>query len=367
MGGAGAGCAAGPVDGGGADRHADVCGSVAGRVRFAVQHRGVHHWGLRHVGVRRSPSTVAGVTAGLADDAQGLAAQLVAAERTIRDPAASPGAVAEAGRRQQLAYRRFGAHPDWEPVVTARRSRPSCEPRSTSNLAATTIRRRLAEQAAAAAITAPSTDPTVVASTDPQPSEPAPPVTAPTLPAWTIRAPKPAAELLGYYREAEAATGVPWPYLAAINLMETRMGRIVGVSTAGAEGPMQFLPTTWAACCQGDVWNDHDAIMGAATYLAMSGAPGDMAAALWQYNPNEVYVEMVTRYAAVMAADERAYLGYHAWEVFYGTAAGDVRLPEGYIAAEPDRRRRLPRRQSPGPGLNATAPARATRPRVSPP
>ena len=60
-----------------------------------------------------------------------------------------------------------------------------------------------------------------------------------------------------------------------------------------------------------------------------------MAAAVWRYNPNEVYLEMVTRYAEVMAADERAYLGYHAWEVFYGSAAGDVRLPEGYTAAAP--------------------------------
>jgi len=54
---------------------------------------------------------------------------------------------------------------------------------------------------------------------------------------------------------------------------------------------------------------------------------------------------MVTRYAEVMAADERAYLGYHAWEVFYGTPAGDVRLPEGYTAARARRRRRLLGRQ----------------------
>jgi hypothetical protein len=98
---------------------------------------------------------------------------------------------------------------------------------------------------------------------------------------------------------------------------------------------MQFLPTTWAACCQGDVWDDRDAIHGAAIYLASNGAPDDMAAAVWRYNPNEVYLEMVTRYAEVMAADERAYAGYHAWEVFYGSGAGDVRLPEGYTAAEP--------------------------------
>jgi hypothetical protein len=253
-------------------------------------------------------------------DSRTLAAELVAAERTIRDPAAAPDAVAAAGRVQQRAYRRLDANSQWEAEVAA--SVPS-ELRTAfdANLAAATIGRRVAAQTAAAP-TAP-TAPTV-------------PITrSSTLPAWTIRAPKPAAELLAYYREADAAIGVPWNFLAAINLIETRMGRIVGVSSAGAEGPMQFLPTTWAACCQGDVWDDHDAIHGAAVYLASNGAPGDMAAAVWRYNPNEVYLEMVTRYAEVMAADERAYAGYHAWEVFYGTTAGDVRLPEGYTATEP--------------------------------
>jgi len=246
-----------------------------------------------------------------------LAAELIAAERTIRDPSASPDAIAAAGRVQQRAYRRLTTNPSWESAVTM--AVPAdLRPAFDANLSASTIGRRLAEQAAAT-----TTAPTV------------PTTRSPSLPAWTIRAPKPAAELLGYYREAEAALGVPWYYLAAINFIETLMGRIVGVSSAGAEGPMQFLPTTWSACCQGDVWDDHDAIIGAATYLARSGAPGDMTAAVWEYNPNEVYLEMVTRYAEVMAADERAYFGYHAWEVFYSSVAGDVRLPVGYAAAEP--------------------------------
>jgi hypothetical protein len=258
-----------------------------------------------------------------AGDSRTLAASIVAAERTIRDPNASPDAVAAAGRVQQRAYRRLGANPTWEADVTA--AVPAAlRPAYDANLAAATIARRLAEQAAAT-----STVP-------PEPTVPAVPTTrSPSLPAWTIRAPKSTDELLGDYHEAEAATGVPWYYLAAINFVETRMGRIVGVSSAGAEGPMQFLPDTWAACCHGDVWDDHDAFSGAASYLASNGAPGDMAAAVWRYNPNEVYLEMVTQYASVMAADELAYRGYHAWEVFYGSAAGDVRLPEGYTAAEP--------------------------------
>ena len=54
-----------------------------------------------------------------------------------------------------------------------------------------------------------------------------------------------------------------------------------------------------------------------------------------QYGPTEGLDGTKACIAEVMAADERAYLGYHAWEVFYGSAAGDVRLPEGYTAAAP--------------------------------
>jgi len=57
--------------------------------------------------------------------------------------------------------------------------------------------------------------------------------------------PTAAAQLLADYHEAEATTGVSWAYLAAINFIETRFGRDVGTSTAGAQEPMQFEPATW--------------------------------------------------------------------------------------------------------------------------
>src|SRR4029077_9321417 len=80
-----------------------------------------------------------------------------------------------------------------------------------------------------------------------------------SLPDWTILMPPEPAVLLGYYREAEARFGVPWQYLAAIHLVETRMGRIHGNSTAGAQGPMQFIASTWAAYGGGgDVNDNHD-------------------------------------------------------------------------------------------------------------
>jgi len=240
---------------------------------------------------------------------EGLAAELSTIEAGIRDPGVSAAALADLGRRQQLAYRAVNRHPEWhtellelvEPVVL------------------TPLRFHLAARQAS-----------VDHAAGRPPSEP-----ATMLPAWTIVAPLPAGELLGYYREAEAATGVPWQYLAAIHFQETRMGRVVGVSTAGAVGPMQFLPSTWAECCTGDPTVARDAIMGAATYLVLRGAPADMAAALNGYNPNAGYVGAVTSFAQNMMADESAYLGYHGWQVFFGTSEGTVRLPVGYTATEP--------------------------------
>ena len=57
------------------------------------------------------------------------------------------------------------------------------------------------------------------------------------LPAWTVVEPLPADELLAHYRDAEAATGIGWYWLAAIHLQETRMGRIIGTSLGRCRRP----------------------------------------------------------------------------------------------------------------------------------
>jgi membrane-bound lytic murein transglycosylase B len=251
-------------------------------------------------------TTVPGVSAVLADTPEGLAAQLAKAEHTIRDPAADAKAVDDAGRMQQLVYRRVNAHRDW---IDAIRAALPDDVRAAFDLNV---------QARAPIPGAPVGQP--------------PPA---TIPAWTIHDPKSVDDLLGYYHEAEQATGVPWYYLAAINLAETAMGRIDGVSSAGARGPMQFLPSTWASCCKGDITDDHDAIMGAAAYLAQSGAPARMNDAILQYSPSRAYLQAVTSYAEVMRLDERAYRGYHAWQVFVATSVGSIRLPVGFTATEP--------------------------------
>jgi membrane-bound lytic murein transglycosylase B len=135
---------------------------------------------------------------------------------------------------------------------------------------------------------------------------------------------------MAYYKEAEAQFGVPWYYLAGIHLVETRMGRIRGLSSAGAQGPMQFMPATWAAYGTGDVNDDHDAILGAARYLKANGAPGDMQRAVYAYNHSLGYVGAILAYAEAMRLDPTAYRGYHGWQVYYTTQDGTYLLKPGW-------------------------------------
>ena len=202
-----------------------------------------------------------------------------------------------------MAYRAIGRHPEWDAVI-----RPKIPPELLGfydhNVEA---RRQLAAMA----------------------------IPRDTLPAWQIEPPAPPDELLGYYHEAEAATGVGWNYLAAINFIETRFGSIHGVSTAGAEGPMQFLPSTFAAYGDGgDVRNPRDAIMAAGRYLAANGFAGDPDHAIFQYNNASQYVAAVNQYAAALAADPAAFGDYYRWDVYYFSTAGDILLPIGFDESE---------------------------------
>ncbi len=60
-----------------------------------------------------------------------------------------------------------------------------------------------------------------------------------------------------------------------------------------------------------------------------------MASALYQYNPNDGYVAVVTAYAESLRDEPELYPGYHAFQVFFGTSAGTVRLPVGYSETTP--------------------------------
>ena len=156
-----------------------------------------------------------------------------------------------------------------------------------------------------------------------------------SLPHWTIVQPPAPNTLLGYFKAAQSRFGVPWEYLAAIEFIETRFGRVAGLSSAGAQGPMQFLPATWARYGNGDIHNPDDAIHAAARYLVANGAPGEMAAALYHYNPSSDYVSAVRDYAGRMRADPRAYYGYYYWQVIYAHPGDPLVLPVGYPKVPP--------------------------------
>jgi hypothetical protein len=152
-------------------------------------------------------------------------------------------------------------------------------------------------------------------------------ITPPTPGRYRTGPPEPAARLLRHYRAAQRRFGVPWPVLAAVNFVESGFGRMRNSSAAGAQGPMQFIPSTWEAYGMGgDVNDPRDAIMGAANYLRASGAPGDLPAALYSYNPSSLYVRAVLAYAGRIRRDRSAFLSYYAWQVFVRTPGGTRRI-----------------------------------------
>jgi hypothetical protein len=242
------------------------------------------------------------------DDPARLAEILVAAEAAIRDPANAPEDLDAAGHWQQVVYRRLGHEPEFVAPVLAAVPEP-LRPAVEANVFAGAR---------------------LFAMHSPDATSADEPVEIRELPGWRIVAPPPADELRAHYAEAEAATGVHWTYLAAVNLVETRMGRIRGTSVAGAQGPMQFMPGTWGDWGEGDI-NDHrDAIMAAGRYLAWGGMPDDVDGAIFRYNRDVRYVDAVRTYAEQMQADERAFYGYYHWQVYYFTGAENVWLPAGY-------------------------------------
>jgi hypothetical protein len=125
-------------------------------------------------------------------------------------------------------------------------------------------------------------------------------------------------ELLSVYRAAALEScEMPWEVLAAVGKIESDHGRSTmpgvssGTNSAGAAGPMQFMPGTWAAySVDGDdppdgiknIYSPKDAIWSAANYLCANGA-GDgtedrLRNALWHYNHSDVYVQDVLDLAA---------------------------------------------------------------------
>jgi Transglycosylase SLT domain len=245
-----------------------------------------------------TPSPSPSPTPKVVIDAAYLAGELGVVEDAIRMADTAGDQYASLADRQQRAYQLLAAHTDWLAAVLNAVS-PAARSAIQDNLGA-------AQQ---------------IDSLNGSRS---------SLPHWQIIAPPAPEVLLAFYREAQQAYGIQWQYLAAINLIETNMGRIRGLSSAGAQGPMQFMPATWASYGHGDVNNPRDAIMAAGRYLKAHGAPQNMSRAIYAYNPSNLYVRAVQLYAQQMFANERAFLGYYSWQVYVQTTGGAVLLSEGF-------------------------------------
>jgi peptidoglycan hydrolase CwlO-like protein len=108
--------------------------------------------------------------------------------------------------------------------------------------------------------------------------------------------------------------GPDWYILAAVGKVESNHGESMGPSSAGAMGPMQFMPSTWETSgVDGDgdgvanVMDPEDAIPAAASYLKDGGAPQDWYRALYSYNHADWYVKKVLAVAEAyrrLARDE---------------------------------------------------------------
>ncbi len=114
-----------------------------------------------------------------------------------------------------------------------------------------------------------------------------------------------------YQQAATVCPGLDWSILAAVGKIESNHGRstLPGVADgtanyAGAEGPMQFLQSTFDSVVARhplppggksppSPWDKHDAIYAAAYYLCDSGAQQDIRKAVFAYNHADWYVDEV--------------------------------------------------------------------------
>jgi membrane-bound lytic murein transglycosylase B len=218
--------------------------------------------------------------------------------------------------------------PTSAPPRTSGRSTPERPSVRTSRRPAADRSARSGEQSAAGAqsnaagATAPSTSAQTRASA-------APP--SPANPSYSLALPGPASIgvpnffidsfqippfLLPIYEAAGIQYDVPWQALAAINQIETDYGRNLSVSSAGAVGWMQFLPSTWkrwavdaTGAGYADPYNPVDAIFTAARYLQAAGAATNLPRAIFAYNHANWYVQSVLLRAKLIGGTPTGVIG----------------------------------------------------------
>jgi hypothetical protein len=138
-------------------------------------------------------------------------------------------------------------------------------------------------------------------------------VTASQSPVATIVPAGAPANYLNLFKASAAkyCAGMSWTVLAAIGQIESGDGANNGPSSAGALGPMQFMPATWAEWgIDGfgppgppDIMNPLDAVPSAARLLCAAGAgnPATLPQAIFAYNHANWYVAEVLALASEYA------------------------------------------------------------------
>jgi cell wall-associated NlpC family hydrolase len=149
-----------------------------------------------------------------------------------------------------------------------------------------------------------------------------------------------------YQAAARTCPGESWTLLAGIGKVESDHGRsklpgvTSGANTKGAEGPMQFLPGTWAAFGVdgnhdgvADVYNPTDAIFGAARYLCSNGAaqPGTVRESLWAYNHSTTYANTVLAVANGYGSSAQPTLAEPVSATGSAAALTAVRYADNYL------------------------------------
>ena len=129
-----------------------------------------------------------------------------------------------------------------------------------------------------------------------------------------VTAQAPADIIALYKRAALTCPGLPWGVLAGIGQVETNHGQNKNVSSAGAMGPMQFMPATFAVYgVDGDgdgikdILDQTDAVFSAAHYLCVNGGGNaeTLYDAIYHYNHLDSYVREVLSLAAQYQAGKQ--------------------------------------------------------------